>query len=164
MKQMRKEQIPDFIRAVVATGCDICAVGPRHFVIDDNNLPRKLSRPAKLQLERIEEEFGSRDHLRGEIAAYLYAIGRGYQPPEAATIEATAGSLPDNPSGEHRLSRSSAGEPTAPQVEERLVTEAIALFGENAPVAIAYCGLDAWFEGNADESRQWSRILHRLSN
>jgi hypothetical protein len=164
MKQMREEQIPNFVRAVVATGCDIRAVGPRHFVIDDTDLPRRISRAAKLQLERIEDEYGCRDHLRAEIAAYLYSIGRGYQPPEVAEPLVPPEGLPGNPSRGQRMVRSRAGTPTDPQTEERLAAEAIALFGENAPVAIAYCGLDAWFEGNVDEGHQWSWILRRLSN
>lgn len=40
--------------------------------------------------------------------------------------------------------------------------EARAVFGENALTAVAYCGLDAWLEGNEQESELWGRVLKRL--
>nr|CAI0341090.1 conserved hypothetical protein [Rhizobiaceae bacterium] len=40
--------------------------------------------------------------------------------------------------------------------------EARAIFGENALMAVAYCGLDAWLEGNEQESELWGRVLNRL--
>ncbi|MFN7025202.1 MAG: hypothetical protein ACK4QP_11900 [Pseudorhizobium sp.] len=38
MNKMREEQIPDFVKEVVATGCDMCAVGGEHYLIGDADL------------------------------------------------------------------------------------------------------------------------------
>lgn len=35
MKMMREDQIPDFVREIAATGCDIRAVGDDAYVIAD---------------------------------------------------------------------------------------------------------------------------------
>lgn len=48
--------------------------------------------------------------------------------------------------------------------EERVAAGAVALFGDDATVAVAYCGLDAWFEGKSEQTRQWGRVLRRLAN
>ncbi len=40
--------------------------------------------------------------------------------------------------------------------------EARAIFGENALTAVAYCGLDAWLEGDEQESDLWCCVLKRL--
>ncbi|KEQ03402.1 hypothetical protein GV67_13445 [Pseudorhizobium pelagicum] len=69
------------ICALMAAGCDICAIGDAHYVKGDINLPPKARRAAKLELERIEREYADRDHLRLEIARYLQSIGRGVAMP-----------------------------------------------------------------------------------
>lgn len=43
-----------------------------------------------------------------------------------------------------------------------LGSEARVMFGENALTAVAYCGLDAWLEGNQQESQLWGCVLKRL--
>lgn len=50
------------------------------------------------------------------------------------------------------------------QAKEMAARDAIALFGAEAATAVAYCGLDAWFEGHQEESRRWGKVLRRLSN
>jgi hypothetical protein len=48
--------------------------------------------------------------------------------------------------------------------EERAYVDALTLFGDDAATAIAYCGIDAWFDGKENETRQWGRIYRRLRN
>ncbi|MFN7103533.1 MAG: hypothetical protein ACK4N1_13030 [Pseudorhizobium sp.] len=50
------------------------------------------------------------------------------------------------------------------QFEEKAAADAVALFGPEAAIAVAYCGLDAWFEGQQEESRRWGKVLRRLAN
>ncbi|MFN7025782.1 MAG: hypothetical protein ACK4QP_14965 [Pseudorhizobium sp.] len=50
------------------------------------------------------------------------------------------------------------------QDDSELAAEALALFGEDAGTAVAYCGIDAWFEGSAAETQKWARIFARLKN
>ncbi|MCQ7029680.1 hypothetical protein MRO55_24570, partial [Escherichia coli] len=77
MTPMREDQIPDFVRELLAIGCDICAIGDAHYVIGDTDMTPKARRAAKSELGRIEREYGDRDHLRSQIASYLQSIGRG---------------------------------------------------------------------------------------
>lgn len=53
--------------------------------------------------------------------------------------------------------------PIYPDASE-VVEYARSLFGNDAPTAVAYCGLDAWFEGKEDEVRDWVRIFNRLKS
>ena len=41
--------------------------------------------------------------------------------------------------------------------------EAIQIFGSNATTAVAYCGLDAWLEGDDTKVRFWGQVLNRLT-
>jgi len=45
----------------------------------------------------------------------------------------------------------------------RITTGAIQMFGDNAPTAVAYCGLDAWFEGDDEQVKFWGEVLNRLT-
>lgn len=50
------------------------------------------------------------------------------------------------------------------QVEaSRMTTEAIQMFGSNAPTAAAYCGLDAWLDGDDEQVKFWGEVLNRLT-
>ncbi len=40
---------------------------------------------------------------------------------------------------------------------------AVQIFGSNAPTAVAYCGLDAWLEGDDKKVRFWGEVLNRLA-
>ncbi|MDY6963099.1 MAG: hypothetical protein SV862_14510 [Pseudomonadota bacterium] len=50
------------------------------------------------------------------------------------------------------------------QQEGEIAAEARALFADQATTAVAFCGLDAWFDGNPAETRRWANILRRLQN
>jgi hypothetical protein len=48
--------------------------------------------------------------------------------------------------------------------DEAIISQADALFGSEAATAIAYCGLDAWFDDNEAEFRRFARVFRRLLN
>ncbi len=73
---MMEEEIPAFVQALLAIGCNICAVGHRHYCLGDADLSAEECERVLPQLNRIESAFGMRDHLRLEIVAYLRKIGR----------------------------------------------------------------------------------------
>ena len=67
--------------------------------------------------------------------------------------------------------RSSKAQQTTPQsaghrdsANDSLIAEAHALYGSDAATAVAYCGLDAWFEGEEVEFRRFARLFRRLRN
>lgn len=39
---------------------------------------------------------------------------------------------------------------------------AIEMFGREAPTAVAYCGLDAWLEGDEKQVALWGEVFNRL--
>ena len=48
--------------------------------------------------------------------------------------------------------------------DEEIISQAHALYGSEAPTAIAYCALDAWFEDKEGEFRRVAGIFRRLRN
>ncbi|WP_320409782.1 hypothetical protein [Bosea sp. Root483D1] len=76
MKVMQEKDIPAFVHAITNTGCDITAVGEHLYVIGDSDLPEDQADAARPVLVNLDRNFGRRDHLRREIAAYLRSIGR----------------------------------------------------------------------------------------
>lgn len=76
MKLMREKDIPAFVQEVAATGCNICAVGPSHYLMGDVDVPRGKRRGLYKRLEEIDARYGTRDHLRNKIASHLRSIGR----------------------------------------------------------------------------------------
>lgn len=50
----------------------------------------------------------------------------------------------------------------APIDMSQLAAEATRLFGGDAPIAISYCGLDAWLDGDAQAVRMWAKVFNRL--
>ncbi|MDM9626285.1 hypothetical protein QTL95_10280 [Rhizobium sp. S152] len=78
MKMMSEEQIPDFVRDVAETGCDITAVLGVGYVIGDSDLPLEAYERIAPRLKEINEIYGGRDHLLHEIAEYLLSIGKYY--------------------------------------------------------------------------------------
>jgi hypothetical protein len=48
--------------------------------------------------------------------------------------------------------------------DEGIITQAHALYGTEAPTAIAYCALDAWFEDKEGEFRRFAGVFRRLRN
>lgn len=77
---MLASEIPDYVAEIVATGCDMCAIGDRHYLIGDADLSDEEFEVAAPELQRIGEAYGSCGHLRFEIIAYLRSIGRYVDP------------------------------------------------------------------------------------
>lgn len=73
---MTEDQIPEFVEAVLATGCEMCAIGTTAYVFGDADLTREHQDRIADELNRIDDYFGDREHLRFEIIAYLRSIGR----------------------------------------------------------------------------------------
>ncbi|CAN7593021.1 hypothetical protein [Pararhizobium sp. LjRoot238] len=48
--------------------------------------------------------------------------------------------------------------------DDAIIDQALALYGSEAATAVAYCGLDAWFEDEEEEFRRFTRIFRRLRN
>lgn len=48
--------------------------------------------------------------------------------------------------------------------EDAIIDQARALYGSEAATAVAYCGLDAWFENEEVEFRRFARMFRRLRN
>jgi len=44
----------------------------------------------------------------------------------------------------------------------RMTAGAIEMFGREAPTAVAYCGLDAWLEGDEKQVALWGEVFNRL--
>ncbi|MDM9629556.1 hypothetical protein QTL95_27095 [Rhizobium sp. S152] len=78
MKKMTEDQIPDFVRDIAETGCDITAVLGTGYVIGDADLSPDEYERVRPRLKEINELYGERDHLLHEIADYLLSIGRYY--------------------------------------------------------------------------------------
>ncbi|KXG87704.1 hypothetical protein [Agrobacterium bohemicum] len=79
---MRKDQIPEFVDEIIATGCPICAVGHDTYVFGEIDvLDEDFDRVVR-EVQEICDNYGERDHLRLEIAAYLRSIGRVFDLPE----------------------------------------------------------------------------------
>ncbi|NTG30115.1 hypothetical protein G6K88_31300 [Agrobacterium rhizogenes] len=74
--KMSRDQIPEFVDAVLATGCDICAFAQNGYVIGDSDLPPEIPDSVREELHRIGQQFGERDHLLRDIADYLRSISR----------------------------------------------------------------------------------------
>ncbi|ACM31129.1 hypothetical protein [Rhizobium rhizogenes] len=77
--KMGKDQIPNFVEAVLATGCDICAVGQNGYVLGEIDLQPEIRKSVSEALRRIEQWFDERDHLLRDIADYLRSIGSVFE-------------------------------------------------------------------------------------
>lgn len=73
---MREHQIPEFVRDVIAAGCNIWAVGDDMYVVGDADLPEDDYQQIAPELDRIDWEYGPRDHLKLQIIEHLRSIGR----------------------------------------------------------------------------------------
>lgn len=78
---MTEDQIPEFVRDIAETGCDIRAVGEDAYVIADADLSDDVYEAIEPELIRISSKYGKRDHLLLQIVAYLHSIGRSSPPP-----------------------------------------------------------------------------------
>ncbi|ASY74383.1 MULTISPECIES: hypothetical protein [Sinorhizobium/Ensifer group] len=77
---MLETEIPAFVDEIIATGCDICAIGHDGYVIGDSDLTEEEYEVAEPELIRIDEKYGDRDMLLLEIAAHLRSLGRYIDP------------------------------------------------------------------------------------
>ncbi|MGG7539398.1 hypothetical protein ACQ3G5_28725 [Rhizobium sp. 12,4] len=73
---MLEAEIPAFVDDVIATGCDICALGHDGYVVGDADLSDEEYEIAGPKLARIKDRYGDRDHLLREIAIELRSLGR----------------------------------------------------------------------------------------
>jgi hypothetical protein len=48
--------------------------------------------------------------------------------------------------------------------KDTIIAQAHARYGSDAATAIAYCGMDAWFEGEEVEFRRFAEMFRRLRN
>ena len=81
-KKMEVADIPAFVEAVTATGCNITAIGPTFYVLGDGDPPESRRDEVWPLSERLSEEMGKREHLRNQIVAYLHSIGRSVPSPQ----------------------------------------------------------------------------------
>ncbi|MDX8495109.1 hypothetical protein RFN29_26470 [Mesorhizobium sp. VK22B] len=58
----------------------------------------------------------------------------------------------------------SLGATTSEIVEGSIIQHAAELYGSDAPTAVAFCALEAWFEDKKDEYSFWLRVFRRLRN
>jgi hypothetical protein len=79
MKLMTEADIPAFVEAVAATGCDITAIRDHSYTIGDVDLPEPKCDEVQADLDAITRRFGDRDHLKEEIIVYLHSVGRSYR-------------------------------------------------------------------------------------
>ena len=89
MTRMTEDQIPDFVRDVAATGCDITAVAGVGYVIGDSDLTEEQYKVVAPELRRINEHYGERDHLLIEITNYLISIGWFITPESVSARDTT---------------------------------------------------------------------------
>ncbi len=89
-KLMQPDEIPAFVREVIESGCDICAIGHDGYVIGDI----EEMDAARDELARINKAYGDRDFLRLEIVAYLRSLGR-YLDIESSPTHWTQNSKPN---------------------------------------------------------------------
>lgn len=73
---MRKDEIPDFVDEIIATGCPITAIGDGLYVLGEIDVPEEDIERVSRQVAEISARYGERDHLRSEIAVFLQEIGR----------------------------------------------------------------------------------------
>lgn len=73
---MREHQIPAFVADVITIGCNIWAVGDDMYIFGDADLPEEDCERIAPELDRIQREYGPRDHLKLAIIAYLRSTGR----------------------------------------------------------------------------------------
>ena len=79
MPRMTADQIPEFIEALVALGCNVQALDSEYYVIGDADLPEALIPKLRGPLEAVFARYQDREPLRLEIVAYLHSIGRVFQ-------------------------------------------------------------------------------------
>ena len=64
----------------------------------------------------------------------------------------------------HPKNREIGNEGSPADADEVIIHHAHALYGSEAATAVAFCGLDAWFEGEEAEFRRLAGLFRRLRN
>lgn len=77
---MTKDEIPAFVDAMIEAGSNIQAIGDIGYVLAEPVVP--TDKEAYRRIELVSSAFGERDHLKGDIIAYLHEIGRVVEIPE----------------------------------------------------------------------------------
>jgi hypothetical protein len=73
---MRKEDIPDFVSQILATGAPMCAIGNDFYLICETEVSVRSRAQVATEVQRICADYGPRDHLRRDIVAHLRSLGR----------------------------------------------------------------------------------------
>ncbi|CAN7282135.1 hypothetical protein [Neorhizobium tomejilense] len=77
---MTKEEIKTFVATMIEAGSNVQAIGTTGYVVVEPADP--TDREAYRRIELVSSAFGERDHLKGEIIAYLHELGRVVEIPE----------------------------------------------------------------------------------
>lgn len=80
--EVTEDDIPEFVNEVLATGCEILAIGDDGYVIADCHLPEEVYHAMEPALAQIADKYFARGHLKSQIVEYLRSIGRIYPPSE----------------------------------------------------------------------------------
>ena len=67
MQKMREEQIPQFVREILTTGCDMCAAGDEHYLIGDADLSEEAYEAVEPKLKRIWAKYGQPRQRQGRL-------------------------------------------------------------------------------------------------
>lgn len=70
-REMRQEEIPDFVTQVLSAGCSILAIGRDCYVLENLN----GDSVCEFALEMVAKKFGNRDCVKYDIISYLQSIG-----------------------------------------------------------------------------------------
>lgn len=73
---MHEHHFPAFVADVIAIDRNIWAVGDDMYIFGDSDLPEEDCERIAPELDRIQREYGPRDHLKLAIIAYLRSTGR----------------------------------------------------------------------------------------
>ena len=71
---MTREEIPEFISALVHCGCTVVSLGDSAYVIDDTPI-LKADAAQVVRLKAVIKRYGLRDHLKADIIQYLRNSG-----------------------------------------------------------------------------------------
>jgi hypothetical protein len=73
---MRKDQIPEFVEAILDTGCLVRVVGHKRYLFTRPDVPDGEFDHICRSVHKICNAYGDRDHLRPHIVAHLYRIAK----------------------------------------------------------------------------------------
>lgn len=94
---MHEHHFPAFVADVIAIDRNIWAVGDDMYIFGDSDLPEEDCERIAPELDRIQREYGPRDHLKLAIIAYLRSTGRH------STVDELVAQVPTSLSENSRL-------------------------------------------------------------